>query len=67
MPMISPPAKPSIIGNGKPGKIPLFSSMNNVMIDPAMMPTIEIKVGRSPRGKVAELMNLKNMAPVIME
>ena len=61
MPMINPPANPSMIGKGKPGKIPLFSSIKKVMIEPAIMPTIESKHGRI-LGKKA-----KNKAPVSME
>ena len=29
-----------MIGNGKPGKMPFFSSMKNVTIEPAKIPTI---------------------------
>ena len=65
--MINPPAKPSMIGKGKPGKIPFFSSMKKVMIEPAMMPTIETKHGRIPIGKAYELIKVKNMAPVNIE
>ena len=59
--MINPPANPSIIGKGKPGKIPFFSSMKNVMIEPAIMPTIDTRQGRMLGKK------LKNMAPVNIE
>ncbi len=45
-PVIKPPAKPSMIGNGKPGKMPFRSSMKNVMTEPAMMPTTETMHGQ---------------------
>ena len=49
-PIIKPPARPSMIGKGKPGKMPLRSSMKNVMIEPTTMPTIETRHGRIPSG-----------------
>ena len=43
---INPAANPSMIGNGKPGKMPFFSNAKKVMMEPAKMPTIAIIVGR---------------------
>ncbi len=60
-PVIKPKANPNIIGNGKPGKMPFFSSMKNVMMEPAMMPMIDTTVGRILGRK------LKNMTPVNIE
>ena len=60
-PVINPPANPSMIGKGKPGKIPFLSSIKNVMIEPAKMPITDIMHGRMLGKK------LKNMTPVSME
>jgi hypothetical protein len=57
----NPPANPKAIGNGSPGKTPLFSSISKVIIEPIQMPTIDTSTGK----KLAE--NLKNMAPVSIE
>ncbi len=60
-PVINPPANPSMIGKGKPGKIPFLSSMKKVMIEPAKMPITDIMYGRMLGKKV------KSMTPVSME
>ena len=60
-PVINPPANPSMIGKGKPGKIPFLSSIKNVMTEPAKMPIIEIMQGRMLGRK------LKNIVPVSIE
>lgn len=58
-PTINPPASPSRIGKGKPGKISFFCSMKKVMIEPAKMPTIE--------AMQANMLKLKNMVPESIE
>ena len=60
-PVINPPANPSMIGKGKPGKIPFLSSMKKVMIEPTKMPITDIMYGRMLGKKV------KSMTPVSME
>ena len=60
-PAINPKANPNMIGKGKPGKIPFFSSIKNVIIEPAKMPTIDSMVGKMFGRK------LKNITPVNIE
>jgi hypothetical protein len=68
-PVMSPAAKPSIIGKGKPGKIPLLVSMKKVMIEPAKIPIMAATVGKMLSGKPKNMVcgKLKNIAPVSME
>ena len=58
-PTINPPASPSRIGKGKPGKISFFWSMKKVMIEPAMIPMIE--------AMEANILKLKSMVPESIE
>ena len=60
-PVSNPAANPSIIGKGNPGKIPLFSSIKNVMIEPAKIPIIAIKVG------IMFGIKLKKITPINIE
>ena len=49
-----------MIGNGSPGKMPFFSSIKNVTMEPAKMPTIDIIVGRI-------FWKLKKITPINIE
>ena len=60
-PEIKPNVNPRIIGKGKPGKIPFFSSIKKVITEPAKIPIIAIKVGKMLFWK------LKNITPISIE
>jgi hypothetical protein len=60
-PVESPNANPSKIGKGNPGKMPFFSNINKVIIEPTKMPTTAAMVGTTLGKK------LKNITPLNIE